>query len=395
MTGTTAYVPQTERYRLDFPVSALDVALMGAYSRARPGTARSAGSSERGARRRSTGSDWAGRPASSFGSLSGGQRQRVLIARALVRDASVILLDEPLSGVDHPSGERILTILRELRDEGRTLLVSSHDIEQAKRFDAVLCLNGRQVYLRATRRHDRGRPPRDLRRRDRRPRLRRGSDRRPAPPPLDDRSPTPTHADEPPDAAQLVVLVGSRPFRPLRLLRPRSAWSGGPPRTRGHRTDHLMVALLTEPLRDGITQRAILELLILAVVCGPLGVWVVLYRQSYATESIAHSMLPGLVIASLASIPLGLGAAAGLAVAADLHRRGIAPARGRRRRRRRGHGHGACSGSARCSPSRRTSRCGSARSSSVTRSQSRPATSRRRPRSPSSPFSPSPAAIAR
>jgi len=77
-----------------------------------------------------------------------------------------------------------------------------------------------------------------------------------------------------------------------------------------------MTDLLTEPLRDGITQRAILELLILAVVCGPLGVWVVLYRQSYATESIAHSMLPGLVIASLASIPLGLGAAAGLAVAA-------------------------------------------------------------------------------
>ena len=74
--------------------------------------------------------------------------------------------------------------------------------------------------------------------------------------------------------------------------------------------------LLTEPLREGITQRAILELLILAVVCGPLGVWVVLYRQSYATESIAHSMLPGLVIASLASIPLGFGATSGLAVAA-------------------------------------------------------------------------------
>jgi len=77
-----------------------------------------------------------------------------------------------------------------------------------------------------------------------------------------------------------------------------------------------MIDLLTEPLRQGITQRALLELLILGVVCGPLGVWVVLYRQSYAAESIAHSMLPGLVIASLASIPLGVGAAAGLAVAA-------------------------------------------------------------------------------
>lgn len=77
-----------------------------------------------------------------------------------------------------------------------------------------------------------------------------------------------------------------------------------------------MVGLLTEPLREGITQRALLELLILGVACGPLGVWVVLYRQSYAAESIAHSMLPGLVIAGVAAIPLGIGAAAGLAVAA-------------------------------------------------------------------------------
>jgi len=77
-----------------------------------------------------------------------------------------------------------------------------------------------------------------------------------------------------------------------------------------------MLGLLTEPLREGITQRALLELLLLGVVCGPLGAWVVLYRQSYAAESIAHSMLPGLVIASLLAIPLGIGAAAGLALAA-------------------------------------------------------------------------------
>ncbi len=73
---------------------------------------------------------------------------------------------------------------------------------------------------------------------------------------------------------------------------------------------------LLEPFQQGITQRALAELAILGVVCGPLGVWVVLYRQSYAAESIAHSMLPGLVIASLISIPLGVGAAAGLAIAA-------------------------------------------------------------------------------
>lgn len=73
---------------------------------------------------------------------------------------------------------------------------------------------------------------------------------------------------------------------------------------------------LLDPLRDGITQRALLDLLVLGVVCGPLGVWVVLFRQSYSAESMAHSMLPGLVVAALIGAPLGVGAAAGLAVAA-------------------------------------------------------------------------------
>ncbi len=79
-----------------------------------------------------------------------------------------------------------------------------------------------------------------------------------------------------------------------------------------------MIDWILDPLRQGITQRALLELLILGVVCGPLGVWVVLFRQSYAAESIAHAMLPGLVLAALISAPLGLGAALGLAVAAGL-----------------------------------------------------------------------------
>lgn len=77
-----------------------------------------------------------------------------------------------------------------------------------------------------------------------------------------------------------------------------------------------MIDTLLDPLREGITQRALLDLLILGAVCGPLGVWIVLFRQSYAAESIAHSMLPGLVGAALIGAPLGLGAAAGLAVAA-------------------------------------------------------------------------------
>lgn len=144
ISGGVAYVPQTERSRLDFPVSALDVVLMGTYSRLP--WYRRVGPAEReaaiGALERVGLAEQAGDP---YGALSGGQRQRVLIARALAQQTSILLLDEPLSGVDRPSTERVLTILRELRDEGRAVLVATHDIQQARDFDTVLCLNGVQV----------------------------------------------------------------------------------------------------------------------------------------------------------------------------------------------------------------------------------------------------------
>jgi len=69
-------------------------------------------------------------------------------------------------------------------------------------------------------------------------------------------------------------------------------------------------------LSDPFMQRALAEVLILGVACGPLGVWVLLYRQSYAAESLSHAMLPGLVVASLVGAPLVLGAAGGLLAAA-------------------------------------------------------------------------------
>src|SRR4051794_20476529 len=104
-----AYVPQTERARLDFPVSALDVALMGAYGRtpwyrrvAREDRTRANGAPAR------VGLE--ARAHERFGALSGGQRQRVLIARALVQDSPILLLDEPLSGVDHASAARIRAV---------------------------------------------------------------------------------------------------------------------------------------------------------------------------------------------------------------------------------------------------------------------------------------------
>ncbi len=77
-----------------------------------------------------------------------------------------------------------------------------------------------------------------------------------------------------------------------------------------------MLGWLLDPFASGIGQRALLEVLLLGLACGPLGVWVLLYRQSYAAESISHGMLPGLVAAALLGLPLLLGAGAGVAVAA-------------------------------------------------------------------------------
>lgn len=139
-----AVLPQTERSRLDFPVSALDVAVMGSVSRLawwrRPGRAeraRAHAALERvglGAHANST-----------FGDLSGGQRQRVLLARTLVQEAPVLLLDEPFSGLDTNSAQLVMALIDDLAAEGRALLIATHDVEQARAWDLVLCVNGEQI----------------------------------------------------------------------------------------------------------------------------------------------------------------------------------------------------------------------------------------------------------
>jgi ABC-type Mn2+/Zn2+ transport system ATPase subunit len=142
--GVPAYVPQTDRTRLDFPVNALDVVLMGAYART-PAWRRVARADREAGRAALERVGMGDRARTRFGALSGGQRQRVLIARALLQDRGVLLLDEPLSGVDAASAARIEDLFGELRSEGRILLVATHDVEQARRWDRVICLHGEQV----------------------------------------------------------------------------------------------------------------------------------------------------------------------------------------------------------------------------------------------------------
>jgi len=142
--GRPGFVPQTERSRLDYPVSALDVALMGTLSSSawwrRPARA--------DRERALQALELVGMDAlagAQFGELSGGQRQRVLIARALVQDSAVLLLDEPFSGVDEPNSALLMSLIDRLAEEGRTLMIATHDVDQVRSWDLVLCLNRRQV----------------------------------------------------------------------------------------------------------------------------------------------------------------------------------------------------------------------------------------------------------
>ena len=140
-----AYVPQRGSVDWDFPTSVLDVVMMGRYGAL--GWVRRPGRAERDAALRAlaqTGmQEFAGRQISQ---LSGGQQQRVFLARALVQDAQVYLMDEPFQGVDATTEVAIVELLRELRAQGRTVIVVHHDLQTvAQYFDWVALLNVRRI----------------------------------------------------------------------------------------------------------------------------------------------------------------------------------------------------------------------------------------------------------
>ncbi|MCX6388070.1 MAG: ATP-binding cassette domain-containing protein, partial [Solirubrobacterales bacterium] len=80
-----------------------------------------------------------------FGELSGGQRRRTQVAAALAGGAKVLLLDEPFAGLDNVSSERLEALISDLAKAGTTLLVATHDLDQARSWEKVLCLNGEQI----------------------------------------------------------------------------------------------------------------------------------------------------------------------------------------------------------------------------------------------------------
>jgi ABC-type Mn2+/Zn2+ transport system ATPase subunit len=139
-----AVVPQTDRSRLDFPVSALDVVLMGTLP-LRPWWRRPSRADRARAREALQRVGLADRAGATFGALSGGQRQRVLIARALVQDARLLLLDEPFTGLDAPSEARLHALVDDLAAQGCALLIATHELAEARAWDRVLCLNRRQI----------------------------------------------------------------------------------------------------------------------------------------------------------------------------------------------------------------------------------------------------------
>ena len=137
-----AYVPQAEEVDWAFPVLVEDVVMMGRYGHM--GFLRRPSAADRAAvdaaLARVNMQDFRYRQ---IGELSGGQRKRVFLARALAQDGQVILLDEPFTGVDVKTEDQIVQLLRDLRDEGRVMLVSTHNLGSVPEFcDRTILVKG-------------------------------------------------------------------------------------------------------------------------------------------------------------------------------------------------------------------------------------------------------------
>lgn len=136
-----AYVPQSDEVDWNFPISVFDVVMMGRYGYMN--LLRIPSKKDRRlvmeSLERVGMADFRYRQ---IGELSGGQKKRTFLARALAQEGKVILLDEPFTGVDVKTEKRIIDLLIELRDEGHTILISTHDLGSISTFcDRTILLN--------------------------------------------------------------------------------------------------------------------------------------------------------------------------------------------------------------------------------------------------------------
>jgi manganese/zinc/iron transport system ATP- binding protein len=145
MRARMAYVPQRELVDWDFPVTVREVVMMGRY----PGIGWLRRPGRRDHERVDRVLERVGmreHRRTQIGQLSGGQQQRVFLARALAQDVDVLLLDEPLVGIDAATQEVILQIIEEQRRAGSIVLLATHDLASAScSCDCLCCLNGRLV----------------------------------------------------------------------------------------------------------------------------------------------------------------------------------------------------------------------------------------------------------
>jgi manganese/zinc/iron transport system ATP- binding protein len=141
--GTVAYVPQRETVDWDFPITAEEVVLMGRYGKLGlfRGLKRADREAAAAALEQVGLSAYAHRQISQF---SGGQQQRLFIARALVQNADLFLLDEPFAGVDLATEKAIMALLRKQKELGKTIVIVHHDLPSVEEyFDWALLLNNR------------------------------------------------------------------------------------------------------------------------------------------------------------------------------------------------------------------------------------------------------------
>lgn len=140
--GLVSYVPQSEEIDWTFPISVREVVSMGRYRNL--GITRRLRAADRAAVDEALArvelTDLADRQ---IGALSGGQRKRAFVARAIAQGAQLLLLDEPFAGVDKRSEAMLIQVIEQLRDEGATVLVSTHDLASLRQFaDEALLLRG-------------------------------------------------------------------------------------------------------------------------------------------------------------------------------------------------------------------------------------------------------------